>query len=119
MKAFSASALQSTAALGVLTENDVLAALVEGTPWECKIMEWLRGGYDPWLRFHGVKRLSRERIFSALSVEVMEQVEILRVTLTKTQKFLIWSKLSSPNLIDFTQLGPPLRHVSPAFWCLH
>lgn len=30
---------------GVLTENDVLAALVEGTPWECKIMEWLRGGY--------------------------------------------------------------------------
>lgn len=30
---------------GVLTENDILAALVEGTEWECKIMDWLKGGY--------------------------------------------------------------------------
>ncbi|CAJ1361651.1 unnamed protein product [Effrenium voratum] len=28
---------------GVLTENDVLAALVEGAAWEVKISEWLRG----------------------------------------------------------------------------
>lgn len=30
---------------GVLTENDVLAALVEGTPWQCQIGEWLMGSY--------------------------------------------------------------------------
>ena len=30
---------------GVLTENDVLAALVEGTPWKCQIGEWLMGSY--------------------------------------------------------------------------
>uniref|UniRef100_A0A7S4QJN3 CBS domain-containing protein n=1 Tax=Alexandrium monilatum TaxID=311494 RepID=A0A7S4QJN3_9DINO len=29
---------------GVLTENDLLAALVDGTPWDCKIDTWLRGG---------------------------------------------------------------------------
>ena len=30
---------------GVLTENDVLAALVEGTSWQCQISEWLKGSY--------------------------------------------------------------------------
>ena len=30
---------------GVLTENDVLAALVEGIPWQCQISEWLKGSY--------------------------------------------------------------------------
>ncbi|CAJ1404064.1 unnamed protein product [Effrenium voratum] len=30
---------------GVLTENDVLAALVEGTTWNCKIGDWLKGSF--------------------------------------------------------------------------
>ena len=30
---------------GVLTENDVLAALVEGTQWHCQITDWLKGSY--------------------------------------------------------------------------
>lgn len=29
---------------GVLTENDLLAALAEGTPWDCSIDKWLRRG---------------------------------------------------------------------------
>jgi len=30
---------------GVLTENDLLAALVDGTPWDCKIETWLQSGH--------------------------------------------------------------------------
>lgn len=40
--------LRKISVTGVLTENDILAALVEGTEWECKIMDWLKGGYDAW-----------------------------------------------------------------------
>ena len=110
----SRAAHQSTAALGVLTENDVLAALVEGTPWECKIMEWLRGGYDPWLRFHGVKRLSRERIFSALSVEVMEQVEILS-NFDQNPEVFDLVKVVLAKSHRFHPTGPPLEARLPGF----
>ena len=107
----SRAAHQSTAALGVLTENDVLAALVEGTPWECKIMEWLRGGYDPWLRFH------RERIGFPRWVlfgsgtswnfentfdqkpEVFDWMVLVTIVLTKSH----W----------FHPTGPPRRGTSP------
>eukprot|EP00930_Biecheleria_cincta_P028155 TRINITY_DN19636_c0_g1_i1.p1 TRINITY_DN19636_c0_g1~~TRINITY_DN19636_c0_g1_i1.p1 ORF type:complete len:750 (-),score=144.85 TRINITY_DN19636_c0_g1_i1:58-2307(-) len=31
---------------GVLTENDLLSALLEDTPWDCKIESWIRGGHS-------------------------------------------------------------------------